>query len=372
MAPRDVTGALFFCEGEAARSRVQRYRIAPVREGPPALHAAITLTPRGGMPAVILRGAPRGTGLASGGGHGVGWSSLVQPTQELGGVMKIFATRVWGFDPWNWPVVVFGREGDLNSLLARSSPGDRIVFAATLDQERVEPQNRGRLLGMAEFGRQIVRTEKLVQREHMSPHDLDETGRVRWPYALPMTKAWRFPDIPGTVDTLGHQLPYNATSQAVLLDDDETRAIGRLRIESVELPPVVEPYRAVVDALPRGKPTTGPTPTSASFSVERVAEQRAFTYCLQFGKRELWKIGHTVDPKQRLCEVNTHVPSEVLGERWQIVLTHPWDSSSDAQAMEQRVLKALERFRTEGERVLCSRKELDRGWQAGAFSKALP
>jgi hypothetical protein len=174
------------------------------------------------------------------------------------------------------------------------------------------------------------------------------------------------------VDTLGHQLPYNATSQAVLLNDDDAGAIGRLRTEPVELPPVVAKYRAVVDALPRGKPTTGPTPTSASFSVERVAEQRAFTYCLQFGKRELWKIGHTVDPKQRLCEVNTHVPSEVLGERWQIVLTHPWDSSSDAQAMEQRVLKALERFRTEGERVLCSRKELDRGWQAGAFSKALP
>ena len=84
--------------------------------------------------------------------------------------MKIFATRVWGFDPWNWPVVVFGREGDLNSLLERALAGDRIVFAATLDQERVEPQNRGRLLGMAEFGRQIVRTEKLVQREHMSPH----------------------------------------------------------------------------------------------------------------------------------------------------------------------------------------------------------
>jgi hypothetical protein len=282
--------------------------------------------------------------------------------------MKIFATRVWGFDPWNWPVVVFGREGDLNSLLARSSPGDRLVLAATLDEERVEPQNRGRLLGMAEFGRQIRRTEELVGREHMSPHDLDETGWVRWPYALPITNAWRFPDLPGTVDTLGHQLPYNATSQAVLLDDDEARAIGRLPTAPVELPPVVAKYRAVVEALRLGKPTTGPTPTSASFSVERVADQRAFTYCLQFGKRDAWKIGHTIDPKQRLREVNTYVPSEVLGERWQIVLTHPWDSNTDAFAMEQRVLKALERFRTEGERVRCSRKELDRAWQAGVFA----
>lgn len=348
---------------------MQRYRSAPVREGPPALLTAITLTPRGGLPAIASRGAPLGTGLASGGSLGVGWGSLVQPTQELGGVMKIFATRVWGFDPWNWPVVVFGREGDLNSLLERALAGDRIVFAATLDQERVEPQNRGRLLGMAEFGRQIVRTEKLVQREHMSPHDLDETGRVRWPYALPMTRAWRFSDLPGTVDTLGHQLPYNATSQAVLLNDDEAGAIGRLRIEPVELPPVVAKYRAVVDALPRGKPTTGPTPTSASFSVERVAEQHAFTYCLQFGKRDLWKIGHTGDLKKRLGEVNTHVPSEVLRERWQIVLTHPWDSSTDAYAMEQHVLKALERFRTEGERVQCSRKEIDRAWQAGVFAE---
>ncbi|MGE6761173.1 GIY-YIG nuclease family protein [Corallococcus interemptor] len=286
--------------------------------------------------------------------------------------MKIFATRVWGLDPWNWPVVVFGREGDLYSLLERSASGDRIVFAATLDQERVEPQNRGRLLGMAEFGRQIVRTEKLVQREHISPHDLDETGRVRWPYALPMTRAWRFPDLPGTVDTLGHQLPYNATSQAVLLNDAEATAIRRLRVEPEELPLVVEQYRAVVDVLHRGMPTSGPSPRSTSFSVERVAEQEAFTYCLQFGKRELWKIGHTTDLMKRVNEVNTHVPSEVLGERWRVVFSQRWESTIKAYEMEQRVLKSLERFRTEGERVLCSRRELDRGWQVGVFSRTLP
>jgi T5orf172 domain-containing protein len=282
--------------------------------------------------------------------------------------MKIFATRVWGFDPWHWPVVVFGREGDLKSLLARSSPGDRIILAATLDEERVEPQNRGRLLGMAEFGRRIVRTEEIVRREHMAPHDLDETGRVKWPYALVITNAWTFPDLPGTVDVLGHQLPRNATSQAVLLGDDEALAIGRLRTAPVELPPVVVKYRAVVDVLRGGKPTTGPTPTSVSFSVERAADQPAFTYCLQFGKRDVWKIGHAIDPKQRLREVNTHVPSEVLGECWQIALTQGWDSSTDAFAMEQRVLKALHRFRTEGERVRCAWKEIDRAWQSGTLS----
>ncbi|NTX67770.1 GIY-YIG nuclease family protein [Myxococcus sp. CA051A] len=286
--------------------------------------------------------------------------------------MKLFATRVWGFDPWNWPVVVFGRKGDLNSLLKRSLPGDRIIFAATLDQERVEAQNRGRLLGMAEFGRQIARTEKLVRRDHMSLNDLDETGQVRWPFALPMTNAWRFPDLPNTVEALGHQLPYNATSQAVLLDDRASRAVGQLRTEPVDLPQVVEPYRALVNALPRRKPTTGPTPTSATFFVERIAEQRAFTYCFQFGKRDLWKIGHTGDVKTRLQDVNTHVPSEALGENWHVFLTHRWESSIDAHAMEQRVLKALDRFRTEGERVRCSQKELKHGWQAGALSPSSP
>jgi hypothetical protein len=283
--------------------------------------------------------------------------------------MKIFATRVWGFDPWRWPVVVFGREGDLKSLLARSSSGDRIVLAATLDEERVEPQNRGRLLGMAEFGRRIVRTEELVRREHMATYDLDETGQVKWPYALVITNAWTFPDLPGTVNVLGHQLPWNATSQAVLLGDDEAMAIGRLRTTSVELPPAVAKYRAVVEALRGGKPTTGPIPTSASYSVERAADQPSFTYCLQFGKRDVWKIGHAVDPKQRLREVNTHVPSEVLGERWQIALTQRWNSSTEAFAMEQSVLKALDRFRTEGERVRCTQKEIDRAWQLGTFAE---
>ena len=61
---------------------MQRYRIAPVHEGPSALHAAITLTPRGGMRVIISRGAPRDTGLASGGSHGVGWGSWCNPPKS--------------------------------------------------------------------------------------------------------------------------------------------------------------------------------------------------------------------------------------------------------------------------------------------------
>jgi hypothetical protein len=109
-------------------------------------------------------------------------------------------------------------------------------------------------------------------------------------------------------------------------------------------------------------PTTGPQPSSWSGIVERDAGQPSFTYAFQFGDRDLWKIGHAIDVTARLIEVNKHVPHEVLGEQWRLVLQQEWPTEVDAFKMEQRVLKALRSQTSVGERVTCKRQKLKRTW----------
>jgi hypothetical protein len=118
-----------------------------------------------------------------------------------------------------------------------------------------------------------------------------------------------------------------------------------------------------------GGPTTGPRPTSWSGTVTRNAKLPSFTYVFQFGARELWKIGHATDISGRLAEVNKHVPHEVLREKWQVILQHPWRTEADAYSMEQRVLKALRTPTCVGERVACTREALDEVWASASSSR---
>ena len=194
----------------------------------------------------------------------------------------------------------------------------------------------------------------------MSPHDLDEKGNVRWPFALPMVRAWRFPTKPLVLEVLRKQLPYNATSQAVLLEDEDAIAVNALPVEEAELPsfPKMDEARRLIEAL---APTRGPTPTSASYGV-RTTQKAAFTYCFRFGAHDVWKIGWADDVRERLREVNRHVPNEVTGTAWTVALHQGWDDQRRAHQMEQRLFELLERFRTTGERVSCPQKELQRAW----------
>jgi len=81
--------------------------------------------------------------------------------------MRIFATRVWGFDPETWPVITFGLEGNRDNLLKNSVAGDRIIFVGT-QTDPTHDSDKGRILGMAEIGRISVATLKIVKAEDIS------------------------------------------------------------------------------------------------------------------------------------------------------------------------------------------------------------
>jgi hypothetical protein len=278
--------------------------------------------------------------------------------------MKIFITRVWGFDPARWPVITFGLEGIRDNLLQESSVGDCIVFVGTL-REPTPDSMRGRLLGMAEIGRRAVDTMDVIGKDARSPLDLSESGHFRWPKAILMVQAWRFDPQPLLLDVLSEQLPYHATAQAVLLSPADADAVSRLSKVDVPIPQhaAVEKARTLDKALRAIRPTTGPAPTSWNGTSGREVHRRAFTHAFRFAKTDIWKIGHAVDVKERLRQVNWHIPPEAVRETWGVVFQQQWSSEVDAHSMEQRVLVALRAHRTTAERVRCSEATLWAAWQ---------
>lgn len=279
--------------------------------------------------------------------------------------MKLFITRVWGFDPSTWPVITFGLEGNRDNLIRDSVPGDRIAFVGTMREPTPEGM-RGRILGMAEIGRRAVETLDVIDPSARSSNDYDSNGTFKWPKAILMVRAWAFTPQPLLRDVLAEQLPYHATSQAVLLSQDDARAVLALDAVEVELPvtEALQKARLLDQALSQGKPTTGPTPASWTGTTGRSVDRQAFTYAFRFGTSEVWKIGHAVDVGERLKQVNQHVPMEVVGQQWQAVMQHPWNSEVDAHGMEQRVFKALAQHRTTGERLNCQERVLMAAWMS--------
>jgi hypothetical protein len=159
-------------------------------------------------------------------------------------------------------------------------------------------------------------------------------------------------------------LTFQATLRAARLEEEDARAALALPKIEVQLPPL--PYlkrlREMVDAIRADGATTGPVPSTRLQTVAQDAMHEAWTYAMQFGRRNIWKVGHTQDLARRLTELNQHIPSEELGECWAILLHERWESSLRAYEMEQRVLGALGPRRTEGERIRCSKVELHAAW----------
>lgn len=284
--------------------------------------------------------------------------------------MRVFAKRFYGFNPESQPIVAFGRAGNRDALIAASAPGDLIVFVGTQDVPTAEAE-RGRLLGIAEFARVAVDARNVLDPATLRPSDFAPDGSLLWPKGLPIVRAWRF-DEPRLklVDVLREQLTFEATVRAVELDEADARAVLALPRTALTIPlvPHVARLLALNDALTFGRPTTGPTPRDWTGTVTRSAHAEAWTYAMRFGRRFIWKVGHTQDVEQRLRDVNQHVPVEETGEAWALALKQRWPDSASAHAMEQRVFRTLSAFRTSGERVRCGEAQMLSAWSASIAS----
>jgi len=278
--------------------------------------------------------------------------------------MHVFAKRCYEFDPVRCPVADFGIDGNRDTLISSWGPGDLLVFVGT-QGEPTPVRERGRLLGVVEFAPIPVATEDFVDRSALRAHDLNPDGTFARPKALPILRAWRFDDPRlKLIDVLKEQLTYEATERAVLLDADDAATALALPKTEIVLPHTEDRPRLLGLAAAFAKPTTGPRPSDWLGEMSRSAAEAAYTYAMRFGSRDLWKIGHAQDLAARLQDINKHVPHEILGEKWNLVMQQKWHSSLGAYEMEQRVLAGLQTHRTEGERVLCPEIVVCAAWKS--------
>lgn len=276
--------------------------------------------------------------------------------------MRLFATRVWGTSFGRIPLATFTMAGHQQRLLKLAKRGDRLVFVGT-QTERTNEENRGRLLGMGEIGHEPLRTLDFIDREDLDPRDFDADDRFRFPYAVPLVKAWKFIPAPLLTDVLSKQLPMLATPGVVALDAPDAERVLALMSEEVPLPklPALEKMRRLNELF---RPTTGPRPADATYSVTRSAQDTNWTYALRYGNRNMYKVGHTSDVQDRMASINQHIPVEIGVECWSLALQQKWDTATSAYDMEQRVFALMIAKRSGFERIQCSERELQSVWQA--------
>ena len=241
-----------------------------------------------------------------------------------------------------------------------------MAFVGTLGEE-TEPDERGKLLGLAEFGRSKLHSREALPPEVFASAAKGSNGDIKWPHAVVMTRAWKFTDVPLPVMTevVGHQLSMAAMSNAVLLSPDEqARVLALPHSEiNVAVTRAIWDEREKIAAVVGPDGTMGPIPTSFTTQMVKDAFKDASTYAYRFGATNVWKVGWAHDPTVRLGELNKHVPSEVLGnQRWHGGFKQKWASAAQAYAMEQKVLALFDNSRKYGERVHCTEEELQNAW----------
>jgi hypothetical protein len=279
--------------------------------------------------------------------------------------MRIFIKRFWGFGA-NWPVITFGQKGSLDSLLEQSNPGDLMAFVGTMGPETA-PNEQGKLLGLAEFGRKPMHSRTALSPEVFKAAPKRADGDIKWPHAIAMTRAWKFIDLPlpKMTDVIGRQLPMSAMSNAVPLSKEEQIRVLELPREEFDVAATLAVWheREEIAYLKGVGGTMGPIPSSFTAKMKRDALQPAVTYAFRFGTKNVWKIGWAHNLDDRLADVNKHVPHEALnGLQWSRYLKQEWASAQQAYDMEQIILNAFDKTVRFGERVHCADNDLQSIW----------
>ncbi len=107
---------------------------------------------------------------------------------------RVFATKVWGFNPARWAVLGFSRPGSRDSLVRELEPDDWVLHIGTRVTGDTASWDRGKLLGVARLGETEISTENGVEPQLWVDYLDRNNGRPKWPFGLPMVEARQFVD----------------------------------------------------------------------------------------------------------------------------------------------------------------------------------
>lgn len=290
--------------------------------------------------------------------------SNIEYLREDGASKAIYGTRFWGFDPETEPFCGFTHMGTRDKLIRIGKDGDLILVLGTKTNKTAK-DDQGRLLGLLEFQRNAFYSRDLLTDETRKKRELFDTdGVFKWPYAVPVIRAWRFLDKPIINKVIGRQLTMAAITDVDTLSQEEVKAVLGQKIFEVKIPEtrIVKRQKLLNLAVGlSGRDNVGPLPSEWSKLISR-ADGPTAAYLFQFGDTDVWKIGISKDLKNRLNALNFSVPVEVIKSQWELRMQQVFRSGMEAYTMEQDLLKTLKQYSTCHERVQCSRNIVESAW----------
>jgi hypothetical protein len=270
--------------------------------------------------------------------------------------LRLFIGRFWSFRPEHLPFISFARAVYRDSLLAESSAGDRIAMVVT-HKESVIPENRGRLLGMAEIGAYPVDTADVADSAMMTPREW-LGGEPRCPKAIPMLRAWRFLQPAAVPVVIDAALPQITGGPAILLTAKQAAHLTSFAYEAVALRQsrwLLEERLGAKEANSRGW-------SSASGARAARGAAQGEVFALRFGDRDVWRIGNSFDLERSLEAMNRNIPWNVTQEGWAVVYRQPVSSEADALVYEMKLMELLMQHRIADGFIACSAATFERAW----------
>ena len=283
--------------------------------------------------------------------------------------MRLFIGRFWSFRPEHLPFITFARAVYRDSLLVESLAGDRIAMVVT-HKESVIPENRGRLLGMAEIGAYPVDTADVADSAAMTPREW-LGGEPRCPKAIPMLRAWRFLQPAAVPVVIDAALPQTTGGPAVLLTAKQAAHLTSFAYEAVAL----RQSRWLLEERPGTREATSRGGNSAlGVRAVRGAAQGE-VLALRFGGRDVWRVGNSFDSERNVEAMNRNIPCNVTQEGWAVVYRQPVSSEADALVYEMKLMELLMHHHIAGGFFACSAATFARVWNetlAAAREKQAP
>jgi hypothetical protein len=289
-------------------------------------------------------------------------------------MVQVFATKVYGYDPSKSPVLTFPTMGFLKAFKKKAEADALVCWVGTKGKETDEIY-RGRILGIAECGSNVIDTESLLLKLNYGQPLASRnyrSGKFRYPYGITLKRAWEFPERPLAADVIG-RLGWAAVRGCELLSEKVATRVLRLKKVKVPLPDVGLLLPGPPTSRKKGevpvKPSRAPPPTDSGYEVTR-EKKTAFVYIFRFERTNIFKVGWAFDVELRVNDINQHIPSEVLDQQWGIFLWNRYADQWKAYHAEQFLLNGpLKRYRTTGERVQIREKELRRIWASALLSQ---
>ena len=263
--------------------------------------------------------------------------------------MKVYVSKVWGFDNPCGPLV-FNSSGWRDNSATKLEEGDRVVLVGTWGEE-TKQADKNRILGMMEPTKIKVATSDFPLPNPNDTRVYKEDGSYRWPFGLLNRKAWEFE--PGLyLDDIapreGNPFGTAAAAGLVTLTNAEAAKVVAHPHHEIELLKSINTERKLYgdqEAKKRG----APVPTEGvRRGIMHMRNAPAYVYwfnLIRDNKTIGHKIGWAFEWKRRLAQFNSVSLSALGGLLYKPDSVQLFATARQAYRIEQSLLLAFDEKR---------------------------